>query len=516
MEIFRLFGSVFLKDEEVNKSLSNIDKRAKTTGERISDMGKKALKAGTVIATGMAAAGGALLKLATSSAEATDRIDKLSQRLGLSREGFQEWDFVLSQAGVSIESLQGGMKTLTQRMGDAINNTGKGAEAFSKLRVNVRDTTGAVKTQEQVFNEVVTALQKMPDGMEKASLAQDLFARSGQELLPLLNGTAESVEALKKEAQELGLVMSDDTIDAGVKFTDTMDKFKRSMSAVKTQIGANLMPKINELLETIIKKSPEISRVLEKAVTIIVGLFKAFGNIILFVTDNFNWLLPIITAAVGLLIGFKVLSVINALMKMWTASTFAQTLAQSGLNAAMLANPIGLVIVAIVALIAVGVALWQNWDWIIKKLNSFWQGIKKIYTTINDFVVGIFHGMADVVRGIFDGLLSGIEFILNKIINGINWVIRLLNNFSFKLPSWLGGGEFGFNIREIREVRFSADKVGKSWVNQPEKSTNYNYNNSSSSNDTYNISLDTKNIKEVEDLSRMMNEAKQTNRQFAN
>lgn len=275
MEIFKLFGSIFVDSSKAEQSISKTDKKAgglaKTFGKGIKVAGKWALGVGA----GAAAVGTAMYGMASKAADATDRIDKLSQRLGLSREGFQEWEYVLSQSGVSIDSMQSGMKSLTQRMGDAIKGTGKGADAFKELGVTITENM----SQEDAFNLTIKALQDMEDGTRKAALAQDLFSRSGQELLPLLNGTAESTDALKQKARDLGLVLSNESIDAGVKFTDTVDSLKRVFGGLFTQLGASVMPMFITFGEWITSNMPQIKESVSTA-------FKTIGNVIDFLKDN--------------------------------------------------------------------------------------------------------------------------------------------------------------------------------------------------------------------------------------
>lgn len=282
-----MFGRILVDNKEANKSISKSDNLAQKLGKTLGKGIKTAAKFGAALGAGAVAAGSAIYGLASKASEATDRIDKLSQKLGLSRQGFQEWEFVLSQSGVSIDSLQIGMKTLSQRMDDAAEGTGKGAEAFNKLGISVKDSTGNLKSQEQIFNESITALQGMEDGVEKAALAQDLFSRSGQDLLPLLNGSAENTEKLKQKAEELGLVLSDEAIDAGVNFTDTIDQLKRSFGAVFTQVGIKFIPIMMKLSEWIMDHMPQIQAVVQ-------GVFSAMGLYVGKFSDMINFVAPYI------------------------------------------------------------------------------------------------------------------------------------------------------------------------------------------------------------------------------
>ncbi|NGT54728.1 hypothetical protein G6Y98_02555 [Clostridium perfringens] len=299
MEIFKLFGSIMVKNDKANESIDNTGKKAEGLGKKlISGIGTAAKwGAGLVAAAGAGAT--AMFGMATSAAGTTDRIDKLSQKLGMSRKTFQEWDFIASQSGLSVEQLGAGMKGLATKMDEAARG-GKGAtETFQRLGINVKDTSGKMKTQEQVFEEAVVKLQKMEDGTEKAALANKLFGKSGQELMPLLNGAAGSVEEMKKKAQELGLVLGDDAIDAGVLFTDTMDQLKRSFSSVVTQVGVSVMPVIQKFCDFILANMPIIQSVVStvfkvieffvlRVVNVVQGLVERGQGVFTFFLEKLN------------------------------------------------------------------------------------------------------------------------------------------------------------------------------------------------------------------------------------
>ena len=142
-----------------------------------------------------------------------------------------------------------------------------------------------MKSQEQMFEEATRALMKMPEGAEKSSLAFDLFGKAGQELMPLLNGTAEEMDGLRQNAHDMGLVLSDDAIDAGAQFTDTMDDVKRSLGAVVANIGVELMPMFQTFLDWVLDHMPEIQAVIKK-------VFENIGKFVKVVIDIFqNYLL---------------------------------------------------------------------------------------------------------------------------------------------------------------------------------------------------------------------------------
>lgn len=247
MNVFSMVGSIALEGgEQANKQLEQLNSGGKKSAISLKQVGK-AVAGATVALGAMGASVGVLVKKVTGL---TDDIDKQSQRLGLSRKAYQEWEFVLSQNGASINTLQMGMKTLAQRMDQAIEGAGAGAELFKRLGVEITESM----TQEEAFDITVKGLQGVENEVERASLATQLLGRTGQEIIPMLNQTEGSIDALKQTAHEYGLILNDDVIDAGVRMTDTMDRISRAFrSAMANAIGP-FIPQIESLATIITDK----------------------------------------------------------------------------------------------------------------------------------------------------------------------------------------------------------------------------------------------------------------------
>lgn len=128
-----------------------------------------------------------------------------------------------------------------------------------------------------------------------------------------------------------------------------------------------------------------------------------------------------------------------------TAATGAATAAQTGLNAAMSANPIGAVILLIEGAIAVGVLLYKNWDTVKAKAGEVWNSIKTAFGGIRDSITGAFSAAKEKVAGFFSWLDQKIESvpILGSIYKGgksaVSWVADHLDGNAMGTPYWRGG-----------------------------------------------------------------------------
>lgn len=274
VEVFKLFGSIFVDNEKANQSLHKTDKKASGVAGTLGKGIKTAAKWGAAILGGATVAAGGLFKVAKGSAETGDHIDKMSQKIGISRKTYQELDFICSQTGTSVDSFKNGLKTMRSVMDSTALGTSKNKTALERLGVAATDTKGQLRKSEDVMWDSLKALQNMKNETERARLASMLFGKSGSDLAPLLNNSSKSIDEMKKKAHDLGLVLSDDAIDNSVKFNDTLDQTKRVGKAFVTNLGATILPFFTKLFKGAQKYIPKIKTFFNKASPVIEKIFK--------------------------------------------------------------------------------------------------------------------------------------------------------------------------------------------------------------------------------------------------
>jgi hypothetical protein len=479
MEIFKLFGSVFIKDEEANKSLSKIDGKAEGVGSRLGSMIGTAAKWGAGLAAGAGIAVGGMLAIANKSAEAADMIDKLSERTGINREELQRWKYAADQSGADISKLEVGVKTLSDIMDQATNGNEKATEAFSQLGISVDDLKN--KSQEDIFSEVMNALGDMEQGAARNALGNDLLGRSYVEMLPLLNAGSEGMEGLKNRADELGLVMSEEAVKANVKFGDTLADVRDSAGMIVNKIGTALLPILQQFLEWVLQYMPQI----QATAGIVFGFLNdAISLAIEWVGKLISWLkqwlgenestlatiqekfMAFFEAVYGFIEGFIQLATEiwsrygeNILAVLETAWALISAVFETAFN-------------ILTDLFNVFAALfkgdWEElWEAVKSLFSNIWNGIgdilkasvdllveviKLAWKRVSDVTSSIFEGIKDSILWIWDGILSGIKGYVNLIIKAVNLMIRGLNRISFSVPDWvpgIGGNSWGINIPDI-------------------------------------------------------------------
>ena len=447
MNIFKLVGTVFVDTDAANQSLQKTDKQANDVGASFLNGVKKVGKFAVALGAATAAGATALYGVATKAAETTDRIDKMSQKIGISRTSFQELDFITSQCGASVDGLKVGMKTLTNQMQMAEQGSSTATEAFEALGLSWTDNTGKLKDQETMMWEAFSALQSCEDQTKKAALASDLFGKAGTELMPMLNGASGSIEEMKQKAHELGLVLSDDAIDAGVVFTDTVDQAKRSLGTLVAQVGVNVMPVIQQGLDYLIANMPEIQERAKKAFTVlstvVSATVKVFVSLVKWVEKN-KTLLTVLAIAVGTLA--TAYGLYNAIQAVKTAMNVAEVASLGALIAAQLASaaatwaamaPLIAIVAAIAAVIAVIVLCVKHWDKIKKAVGDAMDFMKKKVKSVVSSVVTFFSDLPkkasaklDEMKAKFKSKLESLQTLVKNIVSKIKGFF----NFTFSIP----------------------------------------------------------------------------------
>lgn len=278
-----------------DKFSKDLDNGSKSLGSKIVSNLSGAFKTLTVAITGATTAAVAWVVAASN---AGDRVDKLSQKMNLSRKQFQEWDYITKQSGTSMEALSMGMKTL------AVQAEADG-KAFEKLGINVKDSNGNIKDQGTLFNQTLAALFKYENATERLAVASKLFGRGAQELAPILNAGAGEIERLRQRAHELGLVLNDEAVNASVEFGDTLDDLVSSVRTAFYGAIQRVLPKLKEVVEQFIdatKKGGELREAFNKMAD---GAVKLVSDVLPAIIKGLGWIIENAEMVVAGLVAIK-------------------------------------------------------------------------------------------------------------------------------------------------------------------------------------------------------------------
>lgn len=252
MEIFKLFGSVLVDTASAESSIQKTTEKAGGLGSKLSSGLKTAAKWGTAITGAAVAVGGAMVAAAKGTAEAADKIDKASQRMGVDAEYYQELAYAADLSGVNMAQMEKAAKAL--------------------------EAAGSELSLEDAMNEILS----IEDSSERSQKAAELFGNSvAYNIQPLLNAGADGFKAMTDEANALGLVMSGDSVEAGAKFNDQFTKVKKSLTALKNNIMNELMPSISGILDWVTENMPTIQETVKTVMDAVWPIVKAVLDLIM-------------------------------------------------------------------------------------------------------------------------------------------------------------------------------------------------------------------------------------------
>ncbi len=235
----RAYVEVFARD--------NVQAGLRSAQKRLTAFGAGIAKAGGMLV----AAGGAILApilaMANSFAAAGDKLDKMSGRTGMAVEALSEMGHVAEQSGASLETFEKASVDMGKNLVEAAAGSAGAARKFRDLGLSVREL--AKLSPDQQFEAIAQRVSEIPNPALRASKAMALLGKSGRELLPMMAGGAEGIQALRKEARELGIVMSTEDATAAATLTDAMAILQKSMGAIKNIIGAAVAPVLTSVAE---------------------------------------------------------------------------------------------------------------------------------------------------------------------------------------------------------------------------------------------------------------------------
>ena len=451
---------------KANATIAEIGATADKVASGASKVAKATKGMSTAAAGGLAAIGGMAYKAVTSA----DDLNTLAKQSGFTTAELQKMEYAADRIDVSMEDITSSAQKLKKNMG---SSSGSVRKAFKQLGVNVRDSNGAMRDSTEVYWDVIAALGQIENETERDQLAMTLLGKNADSLAGIIDDGGAAFRALGQEAEDAGLILSQDTLDSLNQVNDKIDQVKATAQATMATTGA---------------------KALEAAMPVIESLITAIGRVLEFIGGLSAGQMQVLIVILAIMAAISPLA--SLISGIASAVSFVSTTVIPALSTALsflAANPIVLVIAAIVAVIAAIVLFGDQIQEIIGKvdewlqgvfvkdwteifgptigeiLNGFfatvstvWESIKQILNGVIDFIKGIFSGdwervwkgVVEIFDGIFQGIVAVAKAPINAVISLINSVIDKINGFirmANKVTS-----KVGITIGEIDNIPYLA------------------------------------------------------------
>lgn len=416
MNLFDLAAVLTLDKSGYTKGLNDAESEASGFSSKLkSGLGTAAkVGAASLAVIGSAAVGATKSLLGTSSqaAELGDHIDKQSQKIGISAKAYQEWDFILTHNGASVDSLQASMKTLSTQ-------AEKNAEEFQALGISEEQLQKM--TPEELFENVVKGLQNMEEGTERTAIAAKLLGRSATELAPVFNSTSEDIEEMRQQAHALGKVMSDEAVKSGAAYEDSLYNLQTAMGGLKNQMAANLLPSIVSVMDGITGLFSGDNSAVDKVSEGIGKLVEKIGEAIPNIMDTMGKVLPTVVEAVSKNIGPLVKGATQLVIK------FVKQLPK-------IIKPIIKALPGIIKDIAKAIA--ENAPELIKGVIELITDLVKELPAI---LLAVAQALPDILSGIFHGLIDNLPELIAGVVELVEGLVANLPQILASIVTAVGG-----------------------------------------------------------------------------
>lgn len=410
-----------------DKELKQAETSVKALGETIKTVG----------AIGLGAAA-SIFGIVKSVANAGDQAIKTSQKFGIGVEALQEFQYAASLADVESDELNLSLQALSNNSTEAAKGGNNAAKAFGALGVKVTDSSGKLKTNEQLLMELADGFNRLPDGPRKAALAMDVLGKSGTKLLPLFKDGSKGIAELRKEARDLGVVLDENTALAGENFNDSLTRLMAALTGIKNVVGSELLPVLTSLIDEtrayfVANRAEVVENLREVIGSLIVFLKQLFVvtksaiQVIIGLTRPFGGLQKIISFATKAMVAFLAVQALSTLGSLAIALKGLVTGFTLFGNAALLAQAKALLIpLAIGALIAL-IAL------IVEDIYQFFTGGDSVFGLVVEQFKLMIDKFVNWVKGLGDSVLfflGPVGAIILGIKNLLQWLGVLDGKFS--------------------------------------------------------------------------------------
>ncbi len=176
-----------------------------------------------------------------------DQLDDMSEKTGITVERLSALRFAGESVGTPLEALNTGISRLGKLMAEAAGGNKEAIATFKTLAIEIRNTDGSLRSNDEVLTDLAERFAGYQDGLEKGALAQKVFGKSGADMIPLLNQGASGLAALRKEAEQLGVIYDSRTAKAAAEFNDNLTKIKLAAEAQAVSISGPLIGALAKL-----------------------------------------------------------------------------------------------------------------------------------------------------------------------------------------------------------------------------------------------------------------------------
>lgn len=437
---YKSFGSV------AAQQIASVGRDMQDLGGKVTAVGQKL----TPLSGTAAAVGAGLVKLGYDAVTGADDLNTLSKQTGMSTDSLQKLKYASDLIDVSMEDVTGALAKMKKNMDG-------GGKAFAALGIEVTNADGSMRSVEDIFNDTVVTLSHIENGVERDQAAMSIFGKSADSLAGIIDDGGEALKEYGQQAEDLGLIMSGDTLNSLNEINDAIDTSKAQVGAAAAELGAavaeGLLPlvepltqgiqRVTELLQSVTPEQAQIVLGIAAAVAVLAPLVMAIGGVISAIGTILT-LAPAVTAAIGAIL-----------------------------------SPVGLVVIAVAALAYAVYTHWEEikewtanmvasvkekWEQFKQKVSETWNNVK---TTISSAISNVKQKISDMKQNItttagniHSTVKSKFEAVKSAILDPIESAKEKIHSTIETIKGYFAGAKFEFPKIKMPHFSWSWQDIG--------------------------------------------------------
>ena len=357
---------------------------------------------------------------------------------------------VMANNGIEADKAANSLKTGLARL---VSPAKEGAAMMDQLGISVTNSDGTMKDSVQIQKELHDAFSQLSES-EQIAAASAIFGKNQMApWLALINTAPGDVNALNEALGQNGTAME---MQAAMMsgFAGSIEQLKSGLDVLLTSLGEALAPVIQKVvagLQALVNWFNSLSPQMQSVIAVIGVIAAALGPVLV--------ILGTLISSIGSII--SVIGIVAPLI-------------------AGLAGPIAIAVLAITALIAIGVALYKNWDTIKAKaieiknnIVATWNGLKaSVIAAVNALKASLSAAWASIKatasaawNAVKTAITSPIQTAVELVRSGIAKLKSIVNGAKLslphiKLPHFSVSGKFSLNPPSVPKVSVSWYKTG--------------------------------------------------------
>ena len=335
------------------------------------------------------------LVLGRVAAKDADELSTLAKQTGFTVEELQKFQYAADLVDVSMSDITGSASKLKKAVASD-------SKELAKLGVKTKNADGSFRDISDVWYDTLEALGGIANETERDAAAMAIFGKSADSLAGIVDDGGKALKEYGKEAEDLGIILSKDTVDSLNDVNDSLDKLKGQAKGRLLEAGA--------------KALEALTPVLEKVVGLIGSVLDYIGQL---TPEQIQMAATILTVVAAISPLASLISKISGVIAHLPALI-------SGIGSALtwlMANPVALVIAGIVGLVTLIATKGDEIQALLGKLDAWLQNVfAKDWTEIFGPVLGgILNGFFNTFKGVWDGfkgILDGVIDIIRGVFSG--------------------------------------------------------------------------------------------------